>query len=67
MFTTKTKKKKWMEYTNTYSFFINNTPTWHRPTNNNELMLHKQSNEEKAWYGVHSEKGKGSTMGEHFK
>ena len=55
-----------MEYTNTYLFFINNKPTC-RPTNNNEFMLQKQSNEEKAWYGVHNENGKGSTMGEHFK
>ena len=29
-------------------------------------MLHKQSNEEKTWYGFHIETGKGSMLGEHW-
>ena len=28
-------------------------------------MLHKQSNEEMDWYGFHTERGKGSMVGEH--
>ena len=34
--------------------------------NSNEVMLHKQSDEEKSWSGFHIERGKDSMVGEYW-